>query len=408
VTNLGYVAGLAALVAGISLSRTNRRRSRVPVGCWLLVTGLLAITPGLWLLAPPTLRAVQAWEPIPYLTRLTGDAFVLAAWYCITMTLVFCVKDDRTTRRQAIIFGGLLGGALVLMITSVWLQRGGKPADEFSVLAGQPGMLVYQAAFLTFMSTSTVTVIVLAGRYLGRSQAAWAKTMARRGMALVRGAGACGLLACAWDLVELLPIVQERNLISSPGTLHEALVGSSVLLLVAGMTMPTWGAYVRWRVRMWRAGRLAAQLEPLWRVLVTDVVPEVRLPEPQLDVDLLLYRRVIEIRDAEWMLRPFVPPGLDEFAEARTWVLGVRDRDRSAVVAATALMVAVVEYRKGTLNPSAAAAGRFRLTHGAVDIIADARCLVPLAKGIENPAAWRISLQFCQRFAQPRPLSAAG
>ncbi|WP_374777202.1 hypothetical protein OG756_34945 [Streptomyces sp. NBC_01310] len=118
------------------------------------------------------------------------------------------------------------------------------------------------------------------------------------------------------------------------------------LLQVTGWTIPSWGIHLS-RVRGWiRSYRAYLRLRPLWKAL-HQASPDIALDPPRSwprdllpprDPHYSLYRRVVEIRDGQLMLRPFVSQA--EFArvarsldlpEDPTTPLGEALRMRAAV-----------------------------------------------------------------------------
>ncbi len=92
-------------------------------------------------------------------------------------------------------------------------------------------------------------------------------------------------------------------------------------------------------------------LEPLWRLLV-DAVPEVHLDVvvPVADDEVRryqLYRRVLEIRDAQLALRAYIPAGARESALATARRRNLPDRAAVVLVEATELALALAYHRRG-------------------------------------------------------------
>jgi len=104
------------------------------------------------------------------------------------------------------------------------------------------------------------------------------------------------------------------------------------------------------RQRVWRATR---HLTPLWRRVVAEV-PQVRLSD--VDVGALtsveraqyrLYRRVLEIRDAQLLLRPYIPPEIPEWAFAAANKRGLDPVAADVLLEAAELDAALDAHRAG-------------------------------------------------------------
>ncbi|MEU0544701.1 DUF6545 domain-containing protein, partial [Nocardia sp. NPDC005978] len=80
-------------------------------------------------------------------------------------------------------------------------------------------------------------------------------------------------------------------------------------------------------------------------------VPEVAraAPETRRAPRDLVYRRVIEIRDALLLLQPHLTPEDTARAERTVERLGVRERDRAAAVEAARIAMALRAYRAGAV-----------------------------------------------------------
>jgi hypothetical protein len=129
------------------------------------------------------------------------------------------------------------------------------------------------------------------------------------------------------------------------------LLAATVLPVVVGTTMPTWGPRVGLpRLLCW-LGRYRAhrQLYPLWRDLC-QAVPDVALVAPtgawrdQLWVHRLkfrLHRRIAEIHDAQLALRPYRDPQAAETATTLGRQAHLDGEDLRAAVEAAILRAAV-------------------------------------------------------------------
>jgi hypothetical protein len=120
-------------------------------------------------------------------------------------------------------------------------------------------------------------------------------------------------------------------------------IGITAWLMSIGVALPLVVRAQRW----WRNQRALGRLAPLWRDLVA-AAPHVRLPKSRSrhwSIDLRLYRRIIEIRDALLILRDYV--GQDTVDAARAHVQAA-DLPAGADVEAlaTACWLAVAERAK--------------------------------------------------------------
>ena len=125
--------------------------------------------------------------------------------------------------------------------------------------------------------------------------------------------------------------------------------------VVGATTVSAWfPPLARWLRRAWLLYAYW-RLRPLW-VMLGQVIPEVELPREdglRWNIRYRLHRLVIEIRDAQVVLRPYASAGIASHAEAATRSSGLSPRRRAAVIEAAILMNALGARRHGTPPHSA-------------------------------------------------------
>jgi len=129
------------------------------------------------------------------------------------------------------------------------------------------------------------------------------------------------------------------------------LVAGGTSLMIIGSTMPAWGPVVgipaaaRWLDRYW----MLRMLYPLWTDLFR-VSPDIALAPPSLplrdalsfrDLNVSLYRRVVEIRDGLLTLRPYVDRRIREDAGALGRSTGLSGEDLEVVAEAATVAAAI-------------------------------------------------------------------
>lgn len=127
----------------------------------------------------------------------------------------------------------------------------------------------------------------------------------------------------------------------------------ATLLMVVGWTMPTWGPLLSRTWAQFGRYRTYYRLWPLWQALY-NVVPDIALALPKQrgisrlplsHLDLHLYRRIVEIRDARMALLPFFDIEFCDAVRTRAEQQGLRSRRLDAVVEA-ANLAAAIEAKK--------------------------------------------------------------
>jgi hypothetical protein len=123
----------------------------------------------------------------------------------------------------------------------------------------------------------------------------------------------------------------------------------AVISIVAGTTASAWYpplSRLARQVWLWSA---YWRLRPLWAAL-RQVIPEVTLPRPPgvwLNVRYRVDRRVIEIRDAELVLRAYSPPEVPGRAETAARCAGLDAGEAVAVAEAAVIATALAARRDG-------------------------------------------------------------
>jgi hypothetical protein len=132
----------------------------------------------------------------------------------------------------------------------------------------------------------------------------------------------------------------------------------STILVAIGIIIPAWGPYLGLpRMLAWvQRYRTFQGLRPLWRALYR-ASPEIALVPPTTtlfevlaprDLDLRLYRRVIEIRDGRLALLPYLDSTVAAEARRRATATGFAGQRLEAFVEAAVLYAAVTAKSAGT------------------------------------------------------------
>ena len=154
--------------------------------------------------------------------------------------------------------------------------------------------------------------------------------------------------------------------------------------MVARLFRQTWLWFAYWR------------LYPLWHLL-RQAVPEIELPpEPGMrwNIRYRLHRRVIEIRDAQLVLRPYSPSVFAKLAAAMAQESGLGS-DRAAAVVEAAVIVSSLRSRaRGSVcRQNGVSEGQVGAVPGN-DIRAEAARLILVSRAIHRS---RIVLQVAGR-----------
>jgi diguanylate cyclase (GGDEF)-like protein len=143
--------------------------------------------------------------------------------------------------------------------------------------------------------------------------------------------------------------------------------------------------------RYFRTWAAWARLCPLWAVLV-EAAPHVRLPAPQgtrLSARYHLYRRVIEIRDAELALRPFQDSRAVREAADAARRAGLSHSERDAAIEAVMIVTALDARRRGAGTRGDADAGRI-VSEPFNDLESETARLLLVGRAVRHsPVVWQ-------------------
>ncbi|WP_340556461.1 MAB_1171c family putative transporter [Streptomyces sp. GSL17-111] len=173
-----------------------------------------------------------------------------------------------------------------------------------------PGYAAYFAFYLAICAVGQVETVRLSLRYAHIAHRSWL----RSGMWAVAVGGSLILVYC---LTRYLQIAGLYTALPEPWPDLYWIAGSiGSLLQVFGWTVPSWGPRLSEAARWCGHYRSYRRLRPLWWALyrahpgIALDDPPSRLYDlvPRLDLEYRLYRRVIEIRDGQLALRPYMDP----------------------------------------------------------------------------------------------------
>jgi len=124
--------------------------------------------------------------------------------------------------------------------------------------------------------------------------------------------------------------------------------GIGMPLIVAGLTMPSWGPHLSNLSRWWDNYSIYRRLYPLWHDLY-EATPGIALPSTwsMTDLNYRLCRRVIEIRDGLLAVRPYRDPEVRRRALRCGKAAGLTGDELRAAVAAAQLKAALIAKAEG-------------------------------------------------------------
>jgi hypothetical protein len=251
-------------------------------------------------------------------------------------------------------------------------------SDYFLHYADKPPIATYLALYLVALSAGLANMLRICLRYAGAAGSTWL----RRGLR-VSGAGfGIGLAYCACRVgTGVSPLLGWPRGIWELGV--AVFGGSAAILILIGLSLPSWGPALG--AAQGRLGRHLAyyHLHPLWAA-VTAATPEVVLDAsatkrlPLRDLDFLLLRLIIEIRDGQRVLQPLADPAAAEQAEELGREASLSGDELRAAVEAAILQSAMRGKAEGA--PERASAPQAVPVYGGDDLLAELAWLKQVAR----------------------------
>ncbi len=316
---------------------------------------LLALAVTLTLLLPPVYLAVGGLFAVPNLARLLAHGLTLVASWSVQAYLSYLnypeIEAHPGVRRSGLI---LLGALVLLTLFFVLAPLDEEALDFMTRYASAPFVLEYRLVFLLYLGFALVNVVRLSWRYAGMTD----RPALDLGLRMIVAGAIAGLGYIAHEGARSVAARLGTGYpIGDPDALTQLLVAVSITLVVIGSTIPSWGARVgipalyNWLDRY----RACRNLYPLWRQLC-DAAPEIALVPPRsnivdaLDVRDLrfrLYRRVVEIRDGELALRPYLEASMAERIRDLCGTLDVPQEELAETLEAACVAAALRAKSRG-------------------------------------------------------------
>ena len=331
--------------------------------CWFA----LATGSALLVLAPRTMRALDAHGPVPRFGVLAGAELKLCGLTALALLARTLTGPDRgPARRQACRAWAALTAMAALFVSAHLTGRAGSGQVSGS---GRWFLVAYDLLFVVYAVHCLTVFITLLGRHARRM----APSPLRTGLRLMTAGASVGVLWTLWLLTDVAQVIGSGRQDTAEDPQSAALAVLVAVLAVSGATATVWGRALAAPRRVVRAFRAYRALEPLWSALC-DAHPGISLapsgerdclrgrPGPR-QVQFALYRRVIEIHDGRLSLRPYCPQDVSGRLTARAGPDGQAGADRAdrahtdAAVEAAALAAGLEARREGLVRlPRPAAA----------------------------------------------------
>lgn len=274
-----------------------------------LIIGAAASAIGWMVTAPGLSRSLDRWTGLTDISALIVQLLAAAVFSPALLIAVITWSHPSAAARRESRYAVIYGLIVASIMSALWVVAA---ADDTHPLAhlDRPIVMVYRVFYLISFDVGLVMLIRLSAGYARLSDDRWL----RRGLR-VAAVGASGYLIVSAARLFSIPA---RWLGHDPAA-WEPLAGLGIRLgalgILVGLTLPSLAASGRRCGAWWRQVRSARTLRTLWRDL-TDAFPQARLFGDELtqlsylrvaELDYLVSRYVIEIRDCWRALRPYLP-----------------------------------------------------------------------------------------------------
>ena len=309
---------------------------------WL---ALLSLALGWTLRVPAGYHALDNLTGVANLSQLIGDGFALGTGCAILAMLIFQTNDREGADRKVVLRVVALILVLVAMAVSFAAARFGEETTEFVTrYRTEPLFFAYSLPYLGLLSYVFFDLTRLCRRYAQLSDRRYLKT----GMRLIQAAGALGILYVVLRVGYLVAVQAGAAGLGVYEPVSKLVVAVLSVLAIVGAVLPAAGP----RVEAYRAHR---ELYPLWSEL-HRATPSIALDRPTSsardrlrlrDLSFRLHRRVIEIRDGQLALRPYLRRDVAEAARRRGQQQQLAGEELAASVEAATLVAAIDDKSSG-------------------------------------------------------------
>lgn len=285
------------------------------------------------------------------MATLYAQSSVICAMAAIVSLLLHWNYPPEQAKAKARIRLGILGAALIVLI-SMYLMVDREHAHTASQLsawyASSTTFALYILAYQSIYAATMVEIALLCRRF--------GKAVTDRSVHAALNVTAIGAFTgLLYTGVRLLDLAVAPFGISLGRLESVAECGASIgaLLIFVGLTLPSWTARLT-AARLHVRQRCCYQsMEPLWRALAEaspGIVLEPRAHGPALrqsDFDFHLRRRIIEIHDAQLVLRAYRTQQAEQHARVDAAAAGLTGIAAAAHIEAACLHAALVAKQRG-------------------------------------------------------------
>jgi hypothetical protein len=301
-------AVLAWLAAFYKLPRLRRQPDAslitLCVAFMLLAATFTISTPAIWL-------RIDRLVGYPNISALLSQGSVIIFTAVLQVLLLLWLNSRQVAwakiRPRSLAFAMALAAMAILFLLAPKAPE--NPTDFAVDNAGQPYYAAYLLLYVAAFAVMQIEVIRLCGRYARSCGRPWF----RLGLRISMVGAALGIIYCLARTADVAGALSRLD----PDrweTVPRLGAGGGEILYLIGWTMPSWGPRLSAAWAWMASYRAHRQLYPLWAALY-KLTPEIALDPPKSRIDDILnvrdlsfrlHRRVVEIQDGRFALRPYL------------------------------------------------------------------------------------------------------
>lgn len=280
---------------------------------------------------------------------------VSAVAFCVSAQIIllhWASAEDARRKARYWLMGGIAVNGLLIALFFV-ADGPDRPATDFNTGSGKPLILTYLLVFIVSQAVPCVTIFRQCGPYARMA----GKASLRQALQLLSVAAVVLFLYCLARTVNIVTAASGID-IGVWQVAASVFSAAGIVTLSLSLTISSWGASAAKLVHWARSYRSYRALYPLWRDLY-ESSPDIVLEPPGTSVselNYLLHRRVVEIRDGWRDLRPYIDRTSIAVGAAAP---GASDESWQAFAEATQIRQALHAKRTGSVPDDNKDAGDF-------------------------------------------------
>lgn len=321
--------------------------------------------------ASPVLAEVRPEDSMT--ASLSASAGVLAAWAYVAVLAAVTGKNGRPAKPAA----ATVSGVVTAVLAAVMLQQ-----IQGAERVPCPPSFTGQLIVMSCSSPAQAMITVMAWRCLRGASA----RHTRLGMRVVSCATAAQLCLNLMKTAAVIPRPSGAADNAPVMMIVAAAQPVTVLLVIAGTTASRWYPALALAVRQAALWTAYWRLSSLWRALIR-AVPQVALPSQphtRFDARFRLHRRVVEILDAQLMLRPYCQSDAADHAIAAARSAGLAPEKYTALAEAAVIVTALVGHCRGEAVHHDSDAAQHVSTGESNDLLSEAARLIRVSRAMRH------------------------